>query len=158
QPPPRFPRRPDAPRRRPCAAWRLDTCPLEMSLNHVFRVVWNAAQGCWVAVAETCAARRKGARSTKVAAVALLALAGAGAHAQGQQLVDGQGGSGCMVGVGTCALPTSNAIYTNFFTQGGAGSGGGAGLGGVFFVNSNASLQLTNVTFEHDAVKGGDGG
>ena len=29
------------------------------SLNHVFRVVWNAAKGCWMAVAENCPGRSK---------------------------------------------------------------------------------------------------
>ncbi|NML47539.1 hypothetical protein HHL11_27570 [Ramlibacter sp. G-1-2-2] len=126
-------------------------------MNHVFRVVWNAALGCWVAVAETCTAHRKAARSGKAVAAALSLMLGAGVHAQ-TALVDGQGGSGCMVGVSNCALPTSNATYTDFHTQGGAGSGGGAGLGGVFFVNSGASLQLNNVSFEHNTVQGGDGG
>jgi autotransporter-associated beta strand protein len=49
-------------------------------------------------------------------------------------------------------------VYTNFFTEGGAGSGGGAGFGGVFFVNSGATLTLTNVSFKSNTVKGGEGG
>jgi hypothetical protein len=49
-------------------------------------------------------------------------------------------------------------IFTGFVTQGGAGSGGGAGLGGVFFVNSNANLTLNNVVFAGNSVKGGTGG
>ena len=44
---------------------------------------------------------------------------------------------------------TSNdkTTFTNFFTEGGAGSGGGAGLGGVFFVDQGAQLTLNNVSF-----------
>ncbi|WP_169517113.1 ESPR domain-containing protein [Azohydromonas australica] len=130
------------------------------SLNHVFRVVWNAASGSWVAVAENRPGRGKSSSRAAVAAVVLAGLAGMGAAQAGglTAIVDGQGGGGCTVGVGGCALPNSNALFTNFYTQGGAGSGGGAGLGGVFFVNSGASLSLNDVTFEHNAVKGGEGG
>jgi autotransporter-associated beta strand protein len=51
-----------------------------------------------------------------------------------------------------------STIYTNFYTEGGAGSGGGAGLGGVFFVDQGVSLTLTNVNFKSNTVKGGEAG
>ncbi len=62
----------------------------------------------------------------------------------------GAGGAGDYV--------VSNKIFSNFITEGGAGSGGGAGLGGVFFVNQNASLTLNNVDFTRNTVIGGQGG
>jgi len=52
----------------------------------------------------------------------------------------------------------SDTIFTNFLTQGGAGSGGGGGLGGVIFVNSGVALTLTNVDFTRNTVVGGTGG
>ncbi|WP_301542540.1 autotransporter-associated beta strand repeat-containing protein [Cupriavidus basilensis] len=133
------------------------------SLNHVFRLVWNAATSSWVAVAETARGRGKPgrSRSARLGTVAAIALTSAGGvHAVTQSLVDGNGGTGWMVGVASQAAPTvtSNAIFTNFVTQGGTGSGGGAGLGGVFFVNSGASLTLNNVSFVQNVAKGGDGG
>src|SRR5690606_39115253 len=51
-----------------------------------------------------------------------------------------------------------DTIFTNFLTQGGDGSGGGGGLGGVIFVNSDVSLQLNNVDFTRNTVVGGTGG
>ena len=128
------------------------------SLNHVYRLVWSTAKNAWVAVAETTKARGKSSRSKTVrrAALATLLVAG-GAHAQ-TAVIDGGGDSGCMIGVFNCNLQTSDAVYTNFFTEGGAGSGGGAGLGGVFFVDSGGTLQLNNVSFLHNVVKGGEGG
>lgn len=128
------------------------------SLNHVFRLVWSTVTNAWVAVAETTRGRGKSSRARTVRRALLASLlAAGGAHAQ-TQLIDGGGGSGCMIGVSACSLQTSDAVYTNFFTQGGAGSGGGAGLGGVFFVDSGATLQLNNVSFMHNVVKGGEGG
>ncbi len=52
----------------------------------------------------------------------------------------------------------SDKIFTNFTTQGGAGSGGGGGLGGVVFVNSDVSLTLNNVDFTRNTAIGGTGG
>jgi fibronectin-binding autotransporter adhesin len=128
------------------------------SLNHVYRLVWSTAKNAWVAVAETTRGRGKSSRSKTVRrAVLATLLAAGGAHAQ-TAVIDGGGNSGCMIGVSTCSLQTSDAVYTNFFTEGGAGSGGGAGLGGVFFVDSGATLQLNNVSFLHNVVKGGEGG
>lgn len=128
------------------------------SLNHVYRLVWSTAKNAWVAVAETARGRGKSSRSKTVRrAVLATLLAAGGAHAQ-TALIDGNGNSGCMIGVSTCNLQTSDAVYTNFYTEGGAGSGGGAGLGGVFFVDSGATLHLNNVSFLHNVVKGGEGG
>ncbi|MEF7614432.1 ESPR domain-containing protein, partial [Aquincola sp. MAHUQ-54] len=123
----------------------------------MFRVVWNTSLGCWVAVSEISRGRGKSSSAKALAPALLFAALGAGAQAQ-TTVVDGNGHGGCMVGVGSCGLPTSDALFTNFYTQGGAGSGGGAGLGGVFFVNSGSSLHLNNVTFERNTVKGGEGG
>mgnify|MGYP001154454342 CR=1 FL=1 len=49
-------------------------------------------------------------------------------------------------------------VFTGFVTEGGAGSGGGAGLGGVFFVDQGATLTLGDVVFAGNTVKGGTGG
>ncbi|ALI54805.1 beta strand repeat-containing protein [Celeribacter marinus] len=46
----------------------------------------------------------------------------------------------------------------NFTTTGGAGSGGGAGLGGVFFVDQGATLTVINTDFKSNRVEGGQGG
>lgn len=69
---------------------------------------------------------------------------------QGGFMIDGLGNNFGSAGVST--------IYTNYYTEGGAGSGGGAGLGGVFFVNQGAALTLTNVSFKSNTVKGGEAG
>ncbi len=69
---------------------------------------------------------------------------------------DGALGSGYLVQGAT--LTFSNATVSNFVTQGGAGSGGGAGLGGVVFVDSGASLVLNNVTMAGNSAIGGTGG
>ncbi|MBQ1762277.1 MAG: ESPR domain-containing protein, partial [Aquincola sp.] len=85
-------------------------------MNHVFRVVWNEARGCWLAVAEHAPGRGKSSSSKAVAAV-VLAAGGVAAHGQ-VALVDGHGGTGCnvMVTGANCSLPNSNAIFTNFYT------------------------------------------
>ena len=49
-------------------------------------------------------------------------------------------------------------IFTGYYTEGGAGSGGGAGLGGVFFVDDGSTLTLNNTIFKFNTVKGGEGG
>lgn len=72
---------------------------------------------------------------------------------------DGNGSGGYIVnGSTTIGNNSTDTVYTNFYTQGGAGSGGGAGLGGVFFVNESAALSLNNVSFSSNAIKGGEGG
>ncbi|MCG8991100.1 ESPR domain-containing protein [Laribacter hongkongensis] len=147
-------------------------------MNHVFRVVWNATIGCWVAVSELTKAKGKASRSKSVSGVSagLLFLSSAMAYAtapvaidldmyfngQGITVLSGGGGTGCMIGVGiagcNAAPKTDKVTYTNFHTQGGDGSGGGAGLGGVFFVNAGAALNLSNVQFTGNVVEGGNGG
>jgi fibronectin-binding autotransporter adhesin len=147
------------------------------SMNHVFRVVWNVALGCWVAVSEIAKGRAKSSSSKKAALMGFLIVNGAMAQtppkpvdldnyfrSQVTDVVQGNGGTGCMIGVSIAAcnesnVPSlSNRTYTNFLTQGGAGSGGGAGLGGVFFVNNGSTLQLSNVQFTGNVVRGGEGG
>ena len=62
---------------------------------------------------------------------------------------------------GSKTLTTSGSgstVFTNFSTKGGNGSGGGAGLGGVFFVDQGAVLKLEDVIFSANAVRGGRGG
>ena len=110
--------------------------------------------------------------------LALVALQSVPAQAQIRDVVDGDAAGGYMItnsgvystntqnyinasDIGTLAgsqLSIDGAVFTNFVTQGGAGSGGGAGLGGVFFVNSGTSLVLNNVDFTANTVVGGVGG
>jgi autotransporter-associated beta strand protein len=82
------------------------------------------------------------------------------AHAANIVVEDGNSGSGIMLydGLNNYGSADVSTIYTNYYTEGGAGSGGGAGLGGVFFVNQGASLTLTNVSFKSNTVKGGEAG
>ncbi|MGX9964704.1 autotransporter-associated beta strand repeat-containing protein [Roseomonas sp. F4] len=70
--------------------------------------------------------------------------------------LDGALGSGYLVQSGT--LTINNATVTNFITQGGTGSGGGAGLGGAIFINSGAAAVLNSVTVAGNAAIGGTGG
>jgi len=58
----------------------------------------------------------------------------------------------------TVGNTTEQTLIHNFSTQGGAGSGGGAGLGGVFFVDANAILTLINTDLKSNRVQGGTGG
>ncbi len=89
----------------------------------------------------------------------LVAAASQGAlHAQTITIVDGDDVALADRMLFEGSRTESDKVYTNFFTEGGAGSGGGAGFGGVFFVNSGASLTLTNVSFKSNTVKGGEGG
>jgi len=53
---------------------------------------------------------------------------------------------------------TSQSLVHSFKTVGGAGSGGGAGLGGAFFVDAGASLTVINTDFANNRVQGGSGG
>lgn len=63
-------------------------------------------------------------------------------------------------GAGNVFVGNSNqqSLVHNFSTIGGAGSGGGAGLGGAFFVDSNAVLTVINTDFKSNRVEGGQGG
>jgi autotransporter-associated beta strand protein len=69
--------------------------------------------------------------------------------------LDSYTGSSDNLTVGTVDDTT---IFTGYYTEGGAGSGGGAGLGGVFFVNEGSALTLQNTIFKFNTVKGGEGG
>jgi fibronectin-binding autotransporter adhesin len=55
-------------------------------------------------------------------------------------------------------LDMSNVSLLNFHTFGGAGSGGGAGLGGTLFINSGVTVNLSNVNFLGSGASGGLGG
>jgi autotransporter-associated beta strand protein len=94
-------------------------------------------------------------------------------QAMAQTVVNGAGGTGTVVTADSALSSTntniagpslvvgnsaSQTVYTNFSTVGGLGSGGGGGLGGVFFVDSGASLSLQNVSFVNNTVTGGQGG
>ncbi len=72
-------------------------------------------------------------------------LDGAGAH------------RGLFVYAGTVAI--QNLAIRNAVAQGGAGAGGGggAGLGGALFVNTGASVTISNVSFNGNTAKGGSG-
>ena len=52
----------------------------------------------------------------------------------------------------------SQTVFTNFTATGGDGSGGGAGLGGVFFVDKGRVLSLHNVSMLNNSAQGGRGG
>lgn len=110
-------------------------------------------------------------------ASAILSVAAVSAHAQTANavLVDEDTSFGSLNG----ALPaggqaagfviTNNAsvqvgsnatqsLVSNFNTIGGAGSGGGAALGGAFFVDTGASLTVLNTNFSSNRAQGGTGG
>ena len=155
------------------------------SLNFVFRVIWNNSLNCFVAVSETSRARSKSKRSAVTGFIASSSLAvAAAAHAQApptpvnldeyfktSTIISGAGNTGYMLGmeagllsadrseVPAQAINSPNGVtFTDFVTRGGNGSGGGAGLGGVFFVNTGAAVTLGNVQFTGNVVKGGEGG
>jgi hypothetical protein len=114
--------------------------------------------------------------SAAVLAVLAGGLMGAPARAQGappvvdlntffstRTVTTGNGAAGFMVGADVAfanrAAPALvTGTFTDYFTKGGDGSGGGAGLGGVFFVNNDASVTMSNVQFTGNVVKGGAGG
>lgn len=56
------------------------------------------------------------------------------------------------------SLSISDITLQNFTTTGGNGSGGGAGLGGVIFINSDATATLNNVQLNANTAIGGNGG
>lgn len=103
-------------------------------------------------------------RSSASALATGLMLATSAAHAEPApdlNVIDGGATTGVIVYSGDSLVVGSSSqqtIYSNFFTEGGAGSGGGAGLGGVFFVDQGATLTLNNVSFKSNIAKGGEGG
>lgn len=58
----------------------------------------------------------------------------------------------------TIGATSEQSLVYNFDTRGGAGSGGGAGLGGAFFVDSGATLTVINTDFKSNRAQGGQGG
>lgn len=108
--------------------------------------------------------------SVSLAALGIAIVAATAAKAEdGVTVIDGHAGGGYIVrdtdsstfygiDVQKSGTVITDTIFTNFVTQGGAGSGGGAGLGGVFFVDSNTNLTLNNVQFTTNTVIGGTGG
>ncbi|WP_347303018.1 autotransporter-associated beta strand repeat-containing protein [Croceibacterium sp. TMG7-5b_MA50] len=93
------------------------------------------------------------------------------ARAQTATIVDGAGQKGYIISgdvppvngtvrpaVTTVGNDAQATVFTNFNTEGGAGSGGGGGFGGVFFVDQGAALTLNNVSFSSNITKGGEGG
>jgi fibronectin-binding autotransporter adhesin len=70
--------------------------------------------------------------------------------------INGNGHGGYMVMSGTVTV--TDATISDFMTKGGDGSGGGAGMGGAFFINDGATLVLNNVDMLHNTAKGGNGG
>jgi fibronectin-binding autotransporter adhesin len=78
------------------------------------------------------------------AAPTVVAMKGASAASVGQNV--------------TVGAQDTQTIFSNFATRGGDGSGGGAGLGGVFFVDAGRALTLSNVTFRNNTAEGGVGG
>jgi len=94
-------------------------------------------------------------------ATTLFLATAAQAAADETVVYDGAGKSGTIVSAGTSGSVGNDdqtTVFTNYYTEGGAGSGGGAGLGGVFFVDQGATLTLRNVEFLSNTVKGGEGG
>lgn len=59
---------------------------------------------------------------------------------------------------GSATVDGAGGTFTNFDTIGAEGSGGGAGLGGVFFVNTGASLTVRDANFVGNVARGGEGG
>jgi autotransporter-associated beta strand protein len=108
--------------------------------------------------------------STLALAAGLAVADGRSARAADDRIVvDGEAGSGYIVrgnadgtffGLDQLQSGTviEDRIYTNFVTKGGDGSGGGAGLGGVFFVDAGSSLTIRNVDFNTNTAVGGNGG
>lgn len=74
----------------------------------------------------------------------------------GGAVISGNGGRGIFVNSGNVTI--SDTTFVNFSTKGGDGSGGGAGMGGVIFVNDGAAITLNNVNLYGNTATGGRGG
>ena len=96
------------------------------SLNHTYRLVWNACAGTYVAVAETTRGRGKSGRAGRVAAVVLGAAA-----LMNSALADALPGA-VLSGTNTVGTTTSTVI------DGGSSTG--------YFVQSG-NLTINNATF-----------
>jgi fibronectin-binding autotransporter adhesin len=85
-----------------------------------------------------------------------------------QTVTQANGGTGYMIGgeengaffdqTGRGFTGDATGTYTDFYTVGGNGSGGGAGLGGVFFVDIDGDLTMRDVQFTGNVARGGTGG
>lgn len=80
-------------------------------------------------------------------------LTGANTLEGNGEVINGDSGTGFFIQNGS--LTISNATLTNFSTQGGTGSGGGAGLGGAIFVDGGATVTLNNVNLLANSSQGG---
>lgn len=111
---------------------------------------------------------RAGVATAALITAAMLGSAGAAqAQAAGNAIINGsrtltgnlncQGGRGYFVSSGA-TLTVNNAQIANCRTVGGAGSGGGAGLGGAIFVSNGGSVVLNGVNFSGNTAVGGQGG
>lgn len=104
---------------------------------------------------------------TAFSSIFVLAMVANSRAVQAQTLVDinttisgtlnGANAPGYFVTNGS-TLTVNGATLQNFTTSGGAGSGGGAGLGGAIFIDSGSAAVLNGVTFSHNTVIGGIGG
>lgn len=120
-------------------------------MNKVFKTVWNASLGVWVAVSETASSQKKGSNKLKkaaanaVATVATVAIGAAtigGAHAAGWGNLHGNPGSvgDGSVSIGASADHTSSATSTYSVAVGG-----------------NVNLQTSKaVAVGYEAKSGGD--
>lgn len=142
-----------------------------MSSHNAVRIVaaLGESSGLWHPVL---AELRRGALigvSALALAAGLTAADSRPARSEDRVVVDGEAGSGYIVrgnedgdffGLDQLQSGTvvEDKIYTNFVTKGGDGSGGGAGLGGVFFVDAGSSLTIRNVDFNTNTAIGGNGG
>jgi autotransporter-associated beta strand protein len=111
--------------------------------------------------------RRRRARQTRLAPVLpvlLVVAAPSSIHAQtvlsGTTTITGDQNGGRAGGyiVESGSLTVDGGNWLNFRTVGGAGSGGGAGLGGAIFVNDGATVRLNGVNMIGNGVVGGRGG
>ena len=83
-------------------------------------------------------------------------------------VTQGSGSTGYMVGgaengafftqAGRGFTGDATGTYTDFYTVGGNGSGGGAGLGGAFYVDIDGDLTMRDVQFTGNVARGGTGG
>ena len=90
---------------------------------------------------------RVGGNGSVQTGVSITSIPGNAANAGGYELM-----------TGTATIDAAGGSFTNFDTVGSEGSGGGAGLGGVFFVNTGASLTIKDANFIGNTAKGGEGG
>ncbi|WP_418115963.1 autotransporter outer membrane beta-barrel domain-containing protein [Variovorax sp. NFACC27] len=132
-------------------------------MNTIYRSVWNAALGTWVAVSEV--SHRRGRRASSItAAVGLLVLAGLPAVSWAQASggtaffagggTGGRGGAGNGGGAGGGILgefPTGNGLPPS------GGSGGAGGIGGAGAGGAGGAVGATSVTGSVSGSSGSSG-